>query len=217
MHASLTMYLPLVDFIAESMGENTEVVLHDLTTLNQSVVYIRNGHISGRSVGSPITDFSLKVLKDAAFRNIPYVVNYPSVAQNGHLLKSATLFIKDAAGEPVGMLCINSDHQELLAARDTLARLIVRLNIPNQTTAVLENFTMNVQELVENSIKRICPAIETAAEKMNQKEKIEIVEQLNEQGLFMVKGAVGHAARWLRVSIPSMYRYLNAIENKKNE
>lgn len=214
MNEMLNQYLPLAEFIADCMGENTEVALYDLTALNQSVVYIRNGHISGRSVGSPVTDFSLKVLKEAAFRDTPYVVNYQSVAKDGNLLKSSTFFIKDASGMAVGMLCVNSDYHDLLAARDMLGQLIARLNIPNQTTAVSESFTMNVQELVESSIKRVCPAIETVSEKLNQKEKIEIVEQLNEQGLFMVKGAVGHAARWLRVSIPSMYRYLNAIENK---
>ena len=38
--------MPLVDFIAQFMGENTEVALLDLTDWTSSVVAIHNGHIT---------------------------------------------------------------------------------------------------------------------------------------------------------------------------
>jgi len=196
------------------MGENTEVVLHDLTDYHQSVVAIRNGNISGRSVGSPITDLSLKVLKAATFEQIPYMANYQGVAKNGHMLKSSTYFIKDDSERFVGMLCINTDYHNLVSSRNLLTEMIAMMKIPNESAAISENLNMNVHELVMNNIHRICPDIGNLAETMQQREKMEIVDKLNEMGTFMIKGAISYVADALRVSVPTIYRYLNLVKKE---
>ena len=48
MAKDLESYKVLVDFLADYLGENTEVVLHDLSDCQSSIVAIRNGDISGR-------------------------------------------------------------------------------------------------------------------------------------------------------------------------
>ncbi|MGM0602449.1 MAG: PAS domain-containing protein, partial [Bacillota bacterium] len=40
----LNNYKPLVKFLAEVLGENCEVVLHDLNNLENSIIAIENGH-----------------------------------------------------------------------------------------------------------------------------------------------------------------------------
>ena len=212
MNKYVSAYLPLVDFLADCLGEDTEVVLHDLTDYHKSVVAIRNGHISGRSVGSPITDLSLKVLKTAMFEQMPYMANYQSISKEGHMLKASTLFIRDHEGRFVGMLCINSDYHALVSARNILSDIISALKIPNETTTVTENLNMSVHDLVLSNIARICPDIEHIAEAMQQKEKMEIVDKLNEMGTFMIKGAIGYVAEALHVSVPTIYRYLNLVK-----
>ncbi|WP_312640395.1 PAS domain-containing protein [Hydrogenoanaerobacterium sp.] len=214
MNKYVSAYLPLVDFIADCMGENTEVVLHDLTDYHQSVVAIRNGNISGRSVGSPITDLSLKVLKAATFEQTPYMANYQGVAKNGHMLKSSTYFIKDDSERFVGMLCINTDYHNLVSSRNLLTEMIAMMKIPNESAAISENLNMNVHELVMNNIHRICPDIGNLAETMQQREKMEIVDKLNEMGTFMIKGAISYVADALRVSVPTIYRYLNLVKKE---
>lgn len=210
MHKLLTFYLPMVDFIADCMGENTEVVLHDLTDWHQSVVAIRNGHISGREVGSPITDLSLNILKTASFEQLPYMANYQGVAKNGHSLKSSTFFIKDDTGAMIGMLCVNTDYHALTEARLQLESLVAALGI--QTGGgVTENFTMNVSDLVQANLFRVCPNLEELVGRMSQKDKLEIVEKLDELGTFLVKGSIVCVAEKLGVSVPTIYRYLNMI------
>lgn len=200
----------MVDFIADCMGENTEVVLHDLTDWHQSVVAIRNGHISGREVGSPITDLSLNILRTASFEQLPYMANYQGVAKNGHSLKSSTFFIKDDTGAMVGMLCVNTDYHALTEARLQLESLIGALGI--QTGGgVTENFTMNVSDLVQANLFRVCPNLEELVGRMSQKDKLEIVEKLDELGTFLVKGSIVCVAEKLGVSVPTIYRYLNMI------
>ncbi len=210
MHKLLTYYLPMVDFIADCMGENTEVVLHDLTDWHQSVIAIRNGHISGREVGSPITDLSLNILKTASFEQLPYMANYQGVAKNGHRLKSSTYFIKDDTGAMVGMLCVNTDYHALTEAHQQLESVITALGI--QTGGgVTENFTMNVGDLVQANLFRVCPNLEELVGRMSQKDKLEIVEKLDELGTFLVKGSIVCVAEKLGVSVPTIYRYLNMI------
>lgn len=212
MNKYVSSYVPMVDFIADCMGENTEVVLHDLTDYHQSVVAIRNGHISGRDIGSPITDLSLQVLKTASFEETPYLSNYQGVAKNGHLLKSSTYFIKDDAENFVGMLCVNTDYYDITTARQLLVEFISQLKIPSEASIVAENLNMNVHDLVMNNILRICPEIERLAPDMQQREKMEIVDKLNEAGTFMIKGAIGYVAEALHVSVPTIYRYLNIVK-----
>lgn len=211
MHKLLQTYLPIVDFLADCMGENTEVVLHDLTDWHQSVVAIRNGHISGREVGSPITDLSLNILKTASFEQLPYMANYQGESHNGHSLKSSTYFIKDETGAMVGMLCVNTDYHALTEAHAQLSTLISALGIQCQGGQVTEKFTMNVGELVQANLNRICPDLEELVGKMNQKDKLEIVEKLDDLGTFLVKGSIGCVAQNLAVSVPTIYRYLNMI------
>ena len=46
--AILESYMLSADGLAEFWGENCEVIIHDLTQLDASVVKIVNGHLSGR-------------------------------------------------------------------------------------------------------------------------------------------------------------------------
>lgn len=212
MNPALKPYLPLVDFIADCLGENTEVVLHDLSDdLQQSVVAIRNGHISGRSVGSPITNLSLDVLKTASLKQLPYLANYQGIARSGHRLKSSTFFIKNEIDNIIGMICINSDYHALFEAKEHLHSLFESLGL-YEHNSIPDNASINVADLVQSNFARVCPDLESQLDRLTQKEKLEIVEGLNEMGTFLVKGAIGHVAESLKVSVPTIYRYLNIIK-----
>lgn len=156
-------------------------MLHDLTDWHESVVAIRNGHISGRQIGSPVTDLTLNVLKSAAFEQQSHMANYQGIVKNGHRLKSSTFFIKDETGKLVGLLCINTDYHELLEAHDKLGALIgelgLRANLP-----ITESFNMNVRELVQANLHRVCPGYEEQVGRMSQKEKLEVIEGLSDPG-----------------------------------
>ena len=84
MNPYLEKFVPLMDFIAEFLGRNTELVLHDLSDLERSVVAIRNGHISQRQIGAPITDLALQLLNEAKYKGLPFIANYQGKAFNGH-------------------------------------------------------------------------------------------------------------------------------------
>lgn len=123
LRAEFEPYLPLMDFFAELLGPRTEVVLHDTSDLSRSIVALTNGHVSGRSVGGPATDLVLKVLQNHEHDDRDYLANYLAESRTGGTFRSSTFFIRDAAGEVVGMLCLNIDDEPLARARDLLVAI----------------------------------------------------------------------------------------------
>ena len=111
MNELLKPYVALVDFLADYLGSNTEVLLHDLTNLEHSIVKIRNGHISGRKEGDPCTDFALRIVQKPP-ENKQYRTNYKSFHKNGAPMKSGTFFIRNANHEIIGLLCINIESTQ---------------------------------------------------------------------------------------------------------
>ena len=64
MNSKIAELMPFVDFLGAALGSATEVVLHDLTEPGNSVVKIVNGHVSGRNVGAPATDFARAIVRE---------------------------------------------------------------------------------------------------------------------------------------------------------
>jgi predicted transcriptional regulator YheO len=219
MNPILTKYIPFVDFLAEALGHNTEVVLHDVSDFNNSVVAIRNNHISGRQVGSPMTNLGLKVIKEAGETHQSFIAGYQSRSKDGNLLKSSTYFIKDENDQIIAMLCLNTDYHMLQKAKDALAEISEELAVPDlQMPGMVSEFlSMDVSELIEHNIRRAYPEYGTTQRKLSQKEKMEIVSRLNDMGTFLMKGAVAYVAEAIGSSVPTIYRYLNSMKDKKGD
>ena len=119
----LKKYGLLVPFLGEVLGENCEIVLHDITNLESSIVAIANNQISGRKVGGPATDFVLKLMQLRRENKVNYITNYMAKSYNGHKLRCSSFFIHDDKKEPIGVLCINYDLNAYIEARDMLDKM----------------------------------------------------------------------------------------------
>ena len=104
----LYSYKTTVKFLGSVLGPDYEVVLQDLSNINHSVIAIENGHISGRTIGSPLTSAVFQMLSSKVYEEDDFIANYKGVAENGHILRSSSMFIKDSNGNPIGLLCINA-------------------------------------------------------------------------------------------------------------
>lgn len=108
MNETVRRFLPMVDFLEQVLGKNSEIVLHDFSDPDHAIVDIRNGIVSGRKVGGPATDLALKIMHDAKYRDLPFITGYEGRGAGGKTLESATYFIREN-DEIVGMLCVNTD------------------------------------------------------------------------------------------------------------
>lgn len=216
MNPYLSRYVSLVDFLAETFGKNTEVVLHDVEDCASSVIAIRNGHISGREEGSPLTDVGLKILQEAIENNSSYVTGYTNCGRDGSLTKASAWIIRDDSGRVAGMLCVNSDYSEFRTIQEALNTLAEKMSLPitAQADQPADCCSRNVNELVDNNLRKVWSGYGTDHPRLSQREKVEIVSKLNDMGTFYMKGSVACVAERIGSSIPTVYRYLNTM--KKN-
>ena len=158
MNKILNKYISLVDFIADFLGEDAEVVLHDVTDLENSIVAIRNNHISERGIGGPATDLVLEIFKNNIHQNRPYLVNYKGRSKTGAILKSATFFIKDDHNEVIGLLCINMDVEKMVLVKNLMDKM---MNFTNESSEddITETFSHSAQELTFESIYSVISTI----------------------------------------------------------
>lgn len=229
----LQQYSVIVQFLGKTLGPDYEVVLHDLNPEHNEIVAIANSHVSGRSIGSPLTNASLKMLIDKAYETDDFLCNYKGIAENGRMLRSSTMFIKDADGHPAGLLCINFDDSRYLQLHDSLLSIIhpqeyitahasVKKTAdgipplpsagPQKPEPITENFSMDIPSLMHKMFADATVSIPTPADRLNQQEKKDIIEKLHKQGLFQLKGAITFIAEQFACSSATIYRYLSELK-----
>lgn len=207
----LDKYKILVEFLAEVLGENTEVVLHDVEDFENSIVAIKNGHISGRKVGDSLTDLALNILKDKENLKNDYLTNYTTKIFQDKKLKSSTYFIKDKQNLK-GMLCINIDLSKYVETRDLLNSFIEsspNLEENKSENKFSEQFNSSIEELIDSIIFNIIKAAAVHPKRMTADEKKEITKKLAKKDVFLLKNSVSKVANELFTSEATIYRYLN--------
>jgi len=212
-------YIPLVSFIADIIGPHCEVLLHDVVDVQNSVIAIRNGYISGRQLGCPLTDLGLALLENKAYLNQNAVVNYLSRTESGEKLRSSTYFIKDENNELIAMLCVNilisPDNQVVKDLADKLINVVFANNgaantVTNENEKVVESLHASIENVVDSAIGKILEEYDIPVERMSIDEKTAIVQRLNANGIFKIKGAITKVANTLQASESTIYRYLSS-------
>lgn len=213
--------IPMVKFMAKVLGPNAEVLLHDLRDYDHSIIAIENSHISGRKIGGPITDLVLNIIKNKSYETEDFITNYTGKSKSGNLLKSSTYYIKNDQNELIGLLCVNVDMSVFMDF-DKRLRQIINYDLnedvfgPEESVRpaaeVEENFGESLEDLSATSIEALVNESGISPERMSPEEKIEIVRQLNDKGVFLLKGEVSRVAKYLNVSDATIYRYLSKVK-----
>lgn len=217
----LAQYTALVKFLGAALGPDYEIVLHDINGKDQSVAAIANGRISGRNVGAPLTDKALRFIADKTYQDQDFLCNYTGRSKDERTLRASTMFIKDDGGRLIGMLCINFDPSRYQKASQDILKLcsldgeIFLEDNHLHPAGEVENFSDSISEVTDTVLKRYLKD-GIPPERLTQEEKMAIVKQLEERGIFLLKGAVNEVATRLHCSAASIYRYLGKI-NKQNE
>lgn len=218
----LERFFPIASFIAAIIGPKCEVVVHDISDPEHSIVHIENGHISGRKVGDASTDLVLKILKSEAYHEEQYIANYRASGKMGQSFRSSTYFIKNDQNKLVGLLCLNIDVTHMEVAAEWVQHILQ--GGPNPYVApVIEQATKeekqateylqgNADDLLQHMVSSVTSRLKISPERLSSQEKIEVVRELNELGVFLLKGGVSQVANSLSISEPTVYRYLQKLK-----
>ena len=161
MNETVRRFLPMVDFLEQILGKNSEIVLHDFSDPDHAIVDIRNGIVSGRKVGGPATDLALKIMHDPKYRDLPFITGYEGRGAGGKTLESATYFIREDK-EIVGMLCVNTDLSTVRSINAMAQQLMACFDAaPTRTEPApieVESLSESTQELIDRSIAELLSA-----------------------------------------------------------
>ncbi|MFZ5969524.1 MAG: helix-turn-helix transcriptional regulator [Bacillota bacterium] len=203
----LRAIIPFVEGIARTFGKNCEVVLHEFKSHKSSIIAIENGHVTGRSIGSPMTEVGMQaILKGHTNESI---INYTGKSTDGRILKSSTMFIKDENDQTIGCLCINLDISEFVVAQNAINE-IMQTDDKDEAKSN-DAIANNVNDVLSSIVAGTLDELGKPVAYMNKDEKVNIVKRLNEQGAFLIKGAIDYVAKVLCVSRYTIYNYLDEI------
>jgi predicted transcriptional regulator YheO len=206
----------MVEFLGIACGETCEIVLQDLRPGKMCIVAIANGHISGRSVGSPLTDLALKLIAQGVWKTRDHICNYEGKTRDNRILHSSTFFIKNE-GKLWGMLSVNVDVSQYIRISNDILRLAGLNPIPQTPVAGIqtENFYDNMEEIIKSVFTEL--KTESPVERLSQSERLVIIERLMDRGIFLLRGSVSCVAQKLQCSEASLYRYINMITKKRGK
>lgn len=221
----IELFRGLVEPIGRSLPLSSEVVLHDLDLLPDSIVAV-HGDVTGRRVGDPATDL---LLERAMSGELDHMVGYRTKLPDGRSMRSTTVVIRDSTGEPVAALCINSDLSmwqslERVAGAMTGSRTgdaPVPVSLPEGAAEQpegdhpVEVFARDVDELAAHLIHQAIGEQGVPVELMKKEHKIAVVRWLQARGVFMLREAVEMIAASLQVTRFTIYNYLNEIDDDK--
>ena len=221
---SIRDVFPLADFLAEAIGDSAEIVVHDVTDLESSVVYIRNGALSGRNIGDGATDQALQLIKTGRTAREEFVSDYEGKSLGGRRFRCATYFVKDRADELLGLLCVNVCVDGIEEAIRTMSCLlggagavlpaVGRADGGPSLPRAVESLHGNPSDTVRGITRSVLAECPVPADRLSRDEKLGIIEKLNDRGVFLMKGAVGTVAEELATSTPTLYRYLQIIREQ---
>ena len=101
------------------------------------------------------------MLSSKVYEENDFIANYKGVAENGHILRSSSMFIKDSNGNPIGLLCINFDDSRYMELHEKLFSMIHPGNFIKNIAFGLSNCTDNIKDLSSSITENF--AIDVAA------------------------------------------------------
>lgn len=201
--------------LAVHFGESCEIAIHDVRHgLENTIVYIENGHITHRKSGDGASNAVLEALKTDTSElhdQPPYLTQ----TKDGRLLKSSTLYIKDEDGNLEYIFSINYDITVLSAADRLIQSLMQthqeqnRQHSHDSTESSPTPITHNVTELLDHLIEQALAQIGKPVALMTKDDKIKIVQYLNNAGAFLITKSGDKVASLLEISKFTLYNYMD--------
>ena len=209
--AQIEFYKRLARSLALQFGPNCEIVVHDLETENMdhSIVVIENGHVSGRKLG----DGPSHIVLESMHENATEVHDLTKTA-DGKLLKSSTIYIRDDAGNPVGIMGINFDITLMKAFERSLDALT---GTGNKGYTVPEPITKNIGDLLEDLLRECEQYVGKPAALMTKDERIRAIGYLDRRGAFLISKSSERACEFFGISKYSFYSYLNEAKAEADD
>ena len=143
----------IADGIAAQFGSNCEVVIHEVSSsrMDHSIVYIVNGHVSGRKIGDGASQVALEQMLDHSAQP-KHHLSYLTKTPDGKILKSSSIYIRNSRGLVVAILAINYDVSRLLMIQQTIGDMLETDDRVQTEPERIINVNNVLDELIDQSV-----------------------------------------------------------------
>ena len=199
--------------LTAQFGSSCEVVIHDLTkkNLDKSIVYIENGHVSNRHAGDGPSGIVLETLRSDPAK-VKDRLAYLTRTEDGRILKSSTLYIRDDNGKIAYFFSINYDITALLAVENAVHGLVQtgpEDSGEGSSSDTPQTITHNVTELLDLLIEQAIAKVGKPVALMNKDDKTAVVQYLNNAGAFLITKSGDKVSSLLGISKFTLYSYMD--------
>lgn len=220
---NLLPYFSVAELIARTFPD-AEVVLHDLSLPQHSVIYVANGTVTGRKVGQTFHH----LIEKAVFAGNPEdgVVDNYTFEKDGRQIRSSSLLIRNEQKKLIGALCINIDTTQASALLNLAQGLLTgrRADTNSGSKALPDSLgqscLVTVEKSNEESVRQfvnnmVDSMIRELEGKHTKEDRLELIRFMDERGVFLVKGSMEYVAGKLGLSKVTLYGYLDKIHGKR--
>ena len=212
MNSIIKNYIPVAQMIAETFGSHCEVILHDFSKPQNSVVYTCNNTVTNRQVGESFTEYFIKeVLLSRKFHN-DCSSNYMMKGSNGMIIKSSTALLRDNDDKVIGALCVNMD---VTSMTNIMSQFAGMMGIEDMTPEAEKEGEVvpHIKEIVDDIIDKTIG--DQNVDTMNRDQKIDLIRFMYAKGIFLIKGSTDKVADRMNISRVPVYSYLDEIKKKE--
>ena len=152
---TLDLLIQIAHGLAEHFGPQCEIAIHDVTRdLSNTIVYIENGQVSGRTDGDGASNVVLEALNTPP-EKLQDQIAYLTRTEDGRALKSSTLYIRDENGNLRYLFSVNYDIASLRAVDELIQGLITThpLKKENPERESVPKIPHTVTELLDSLIE----------------------------------------------------------------
>lgn len=210
MDTAIEKYIEIASFLGNSLDSTHEIILFDTTQRNYPM--IAHSKRTNETVNCT-RQLLASALKNETVKARGLLLNRAVPYDFGKLLKSSIYLIKDANGAVVGALCVNLQcsayFQMQLLASSALSFDSDDLDDAGNTAAD-EDFPPAEPTL--DTITQVINEFGVEPGRHSPEERLELMCDLYDLGVFELKGSVARVAEALNMSDKSVYRYLTKIK-----
>lgn len=213
MRDELSRYVPMVSFLGETLGSAFEAVLYDMRDPACPVLAAANSPAGDQE---KIRGLLAGMAEKKSVLEKGYWANFPLSVSSSKLMKTSVYFLRGGEDEIIGALCIGM-RCDFFMRMSTFADSLLHFN-----TGDTEQDAPEPKEL--SALERE-PSLDTIEEyvqefgvdpaRATQEERMEIICDLYDVGVYNLKGAVAKTAGVFQVSEQSIYRYLAKLKRAR--
>ncbi|CDH25062.1 conserved hypothetical protein [Xenorhabdus bovienii str. kraussei Becker Underwood] len=217
----INMLSATVRALGSVLAGNAEIVLHDLRDPTFSIAEIVNTGVTGRKKGDSVlagmrTDRAFISAMENRNEPVSLLLDYETLTRDGKALRSSTALYRDHTGKPYAALCINVDNSgidEALRLLQSLAGIRPDVQPATQEDASSEASHDNIEDLMRDIISTTTALSSGSSRTDTKRANLMAVKNMQEKGLFLIKGGVEKAAAALGVTRYTIYNYLDELKS----